>query len=271
MGIRFLCPTCGHRLNVKSFLAGKRGVCPQCGSGLDIPLESQISKGQREKDHEEGPPLPMPAWSDSPAAGDAPAWENPFEPASVADDRLTVPMSATAPAVPGPAGPAPAIPVQPAPLVQPTVPMHAPVAPVIPVAPMTPAALPLPDPIDEAPEAIWYVRPPAGGQYGPARGEVMRKWIGEGRVSRESLIWREGWSDWCTAGQVFPSLGSVALPPTPAPLAAATYAPTPRSSSARPMYQPRSRSSLTLTIVTVLLLGLMSVALLITLVLVIKF
>jgi hypothetical protein len=44
MGIRFLCANCGHKLNVKSFLAGKRGVCPQCGGGLDIPYESQISK-----------------------------------------------------------------------------------------------------------------------------------------------------------------------------------------------------------------------------------
>lgn len=42
MGIRFLCPSCRHKLNVKPFLAGKRGVCPNCGAGLDIPLESQI-------------------------------------------------------------------------------------------------------------------------------------------------------------------------------------------------------------------------------------
>jgi hypothetical protein len=44
MGIRFYCPSCDHKLNVKAFLAGKRGVCPQCGGGLDIPLESQIVK-----------------------------------------------------------------------------------------------------------------------------------------------------------------------------------------------------------------------------------
>src|SRR6476620_884151 len=36
MGIRFLCPN-GHRLNVKTFLAGKRGVCPQCGASFVIP------------------------------------------------------------------------------------------------------------------------------------------------------------------------------------------------------------------------------------------
>ena len=37
MGIRFNCPN-GHKLNVKEFLAGKRGVCPQCGAKFIIPM-----------------------------------------------------------------------------------------------------------------------------------------------------------------------------------------------------------------------------------------
>jgi hypothetical protein len=36
MGIRFLCPN-GHKLNVKSFLAGKRAICPQCGAKVLVP------------------------------------------------------------------------------------------------------------------------------------------------------------------------------------------------------------------------------------------
>ena len=51
MGIRFNCPN-GHKLNVKEFLAGKRGVCPQCGAKFVIPApaltqaaESQFSAG----------------------------------------------------------------------------------------------------------------------------------------------------------------------------------------------------------------------------------
>ena len=47
-----------------------------------------------------------------------------------------------------------------------------------------------PDPIAEAPEMIWYVRPPSGGQFGPAPGELMRTWLGEGRVdAADSLVW----------------------------------------------------------------------------------
>ena len=37
MGIKFLCPN-GHKLNVKSFLAGKRALCPKCGARVIVPL-----------------------------------------------------------------------------------------------------------------------------------------------------------------------------------------------------------------------------------------
>ncbi len=39
MGIRVFCPN-GHRLHLKSFLAGKRGVCPHCQAKFDIPSTS---------------------------------------------------------------------------------------------------------------------------------------------------------------------------------------------------------------------------------------
>jgi hypothetical protein len=53
---------------------------------------------------------------------------------------------------------------------------------------------------------IWYVRPPSGGQFGPATGELMRTWLDEGRVSADSLVWREGWRDWQEASKVFAKL-----------------------------------------------------------------
>ena len=39
MGIRFLCPN-GHKLNVKQFQAGQRGICPFCGVKIIVPAES---------------------------------------------------------------------------------------------------------------------------------------------------------------------------------------------------------------------------------------
>jgi hypothetical protein len=35
----------------------------------------------------------------------------------------------------------------------------------------------------------------------------MRRWLNEGRVSADALVWREGWPDWKSAGPIlFPSL-----------------------------------------------------------------
>ena len=41
MGIRYICPSCDNKLNVKSYLAGKRGICPKCDARIRIPFESE--------------------------------------------------------------------------------------------------------------------------------------------------------------------------------------------------------------------------------------
>jgi len=46
MGIRFSCPN-GHKLHVKEFLAGKRGVCPSCGAKFIIPQPSPTAAPAR--------------------------------------------------------------------------------------------------------------------------------------------------------------------------------------------------------------------------------
>ncbi len=56
--------------------------------------------------------------------------------------------------------------------------------------------------------STWYVRPPSGGQYGPATTDVLRQWISEGRVSATALMWREGWSQWREAREILSGLAS---------------------------------------------------------------
>jgi hypothetical protein len=144
------------------------------------------------------------------------------------------------------------------------------VEPMQPIQPEAAIASPVsaarPDPIDEAPDAIWYVRPPSGGQYGPARGDIMRKWIGEGRVSADSLVWREGWDDWCTASDVFASLGAGVTPPVPAPATPATFASPSAATSSAASARPRRRNSTALAVAVVTVLGLMCVMLFIALI-----
>lgn len=72
------------------------------------------------------------------------------------------------------------------------------------------------DPIAESPQTAWYVRHPNGAQYGPAKGELMRQWLAEGRVGADSLTWREGWTEWRRADEVFVELAA-SKPVSPAP------------------------------------------------------
>jgi hypothetical protein len=50
MGIRFTCPS-GHKLHVKTFLAGKRGVCPHCGEKFVIPTAEQRQQSPGSPSH----------------------------------------------------------------------------------------------------------------------------------------------------------------------------------------------------------------------------
>ena len=70
-----------------------------------------------------------------------------------------------------------------------------------------------PDFVMDDPEATWYVRPPSGGQYGPATVDVLRQWIDEGRVAATALLWRDGWPQWRSASETLPGL-SKRLPST---------------------------------------------------------
>lgn len=125
------------------------------------------------------------------------------------------------------------------------------------------------DPISQAPEAVWYVRPPSGGQYGPARGDVMRRWIDEGRVTADSLLWRDGWVDWQEAGQVFPGLSGVAdLPDAGNGMPATTFPlpERPTTPSAARAGRTRRKKSPYVGVAIVAVLVLVSLGLLVTLV-----
>lgn len=85
--------------------------------------------------------------------------------------------------------------------------------------------------IQDDPDAVWYVRPPSGGQYGPATGEMLRQWVDQGRVAASSLLWRDGWPQWRPAAEALAEIAEK-LPgagtPESAPFAAS------KASSAKP-------------------------------------
>ena len=211
MGIRFFCPN-GHKLHVKSFQAGHKGICPFCGATIDIPLtstrgSSKGSLGDKSQhspspDDEEGINLNAIA----PGSASLSHLDNnsfiatdkdqEIELGAPLDRSVSVPslstgfgnlngggpgMNSYGSAAPGPAAQMPAAPAAPA------------------------------DPFAEAPQAVWFVRPSSGGQYGPASADIMKSWLEEGRVVNDSLIWREGWPDWKEAQNVFPQFAPVSF------------------------------------------------------------
>lgn len=364
MGIRFYCPN-GHKLNVKEFQAGRRGICPYCGAKIQIPLQSTRPSTREEMQAAaamgeaalagQGPsgiPLPgapmavpgvpgapggmspandpallatpgyqaAPAWpasgtpataptlpgAASPAAGgyasapmgpmggslysggathaDAAAHASlnpsavaaspaPIYPSSVATDPAAIAGVGTTPI--GAAG-SPAIdpyapyaaaglnPMGAGPVAGTAAPMAAVGGAAAPAgaaagglasAGMSPAAtLPaqaVTDPLIEAGAAVWYVRPAAGGQYGPAGPDAMRQWLAENRIAGDSLVWREGWRDWRTAAEVFPQLNPAAQLSPFAALGVETSRGA-AGSGAKVVLPRRSNSTLQLALVIVL-------------------
>jgi hypothetical protein len=172
MGIRFYCPN-GHKMHVKDFQAGQKGLCPTCGIKLQIPWQSTRRSSKEGKNHPEGGATEVP------------------------------------PSLPGPVAPVVSTPASP----QPSAKGDSPIGTVPqPTASVAPPAVVLSsgmaDALTEAGGMVWYVRPPSGGQFGPAAADIMRAWLTEGRVSADALVWREGWRDWQEAGRVFPQLSS---------------------------------------------------------------
>jgi hypothetical protein len=180
MGIRFYCPN-GHKMNVKTFQAGLKGICPTCGATMQIPLESTRPSSRQERAE---------ARAESPDAA--------------------VPVPNTVVDMPSPTTPASAANATPSPISHPATSAaadHASAPATFAAAPSAPASAAA-DPLAAAGNLVWYVRPPSGGQFGPATGDIMRTWLAEGRVSANTLVWREGWREWQAAGDVFPQLSS---------------------------------------------------------------
>ncbi len=244
MGIRFWCPN-GHKLHVKSFLAGKRGICPECGVKVIIPQESQSGPAEEadladlkaaaaENDAARiqlgPPPEPRPAIPPAPRPRPAPdprvapdplpartpaapsVTNTPFTAPSPVVARESAVMAPTTtggrsgPVIPGLEIPAVAMD---RPAAEPAAPASGAaktgVLPALVVQPVESVPSDLPDPFAAAPAAIWYVRPPQGGQYGPATSAVMRGWVEDGRVPPESHVWAEGWPEWRRAVAVIPA------------------------------------------------------------------
>lgn len=165
MGIRFRCHHCDHELHVKDFQAGKRGKCPECKGRFRVPPASAPHSLSVEQRHEKASQL-----AGSSATSEA---VQKTETANSGFGESTN-VSLKSKSNEGKSS-----------LATSSSSSH------------TEEAF--------AANAQWYVRPPSGGQYGPASGTIFKQWLGENRVTGDSLVWRDGWTDWQVASAALPS------------------------------------------------------------------
>ncbi|MEN6449348.1 MAG: GYF domain-containing protein [Thermoguttaceae bacterium] len=241
MGIRFYCPN-GHKLNVKEFQAGRRGICPFCGVKMQIPLASTRPSSSSKDAATPASDSPIDEPQDQGSGGSVLEFDFLDDVSQAASVQDQSPHPIPLPKGEGTEGrPHPS----PLPKGEGTEgrphPSHLPksegtegrphLSPLpkneetpdsavlaasresTPAAAWSePADAPPPvkptDVLTEAGDVVWYIRPASGGQFGPANADVMRSWIAEGRVGPDSLVWCEGWRDWREASDVFPQLSA---------------------------------------------------------------
>ncbi len=175
VGIRFRCHQCGHELHVKDFQGGKRSKCPECETKFRIPSESAERSLPLENSQSDDSTAnsSLAASSSGAAMGTLAAKSTMANPRSLDGDSQIDSQNDAPQEIDSVAS---------SPFDSPKVQLQA---------------------ILDAPGATWYVRPPAGGQYGPAPADIFCEWLAEHRVTRDSLVWRDGWPQWLVAEDVF--------------------------------------------------------------------
>lgn len=253
MGIRFHCHMCNHSLHVKDFLAGKRGKCPNCNGSFRIPKggdgyslsidelaksDSAIVSAIRPKT----PSSTKPAHPEPKAPQPTPAIQatQPNSEKETAAKKVTTkPDSASRErskkALPGEKGEK--LDKTPKSVAQPTA-----VAP----GPSSPAGhRALPPSIASLQNVQWYVRPPSGGQFGPADTTLLATWIDENRITADSYLWRDGMEQWQLASELLPEVFPTPTPAAPVPTTSAASA-SPASSAEDDLLQAAGPASLAL-------------------------
>jgi phage FluMu protein Com len=217
MGIRFACHHCNHALHLKDFQAGKRGKCPACNQSFRIPQHStDYSIPLEEKGVQNTTSTPaVIAKATEPKAttvsvgkatvGASAKLANKPEAGAAAkrDEKVAVAKRQEIKVrKPDEAASSQAASVK-------NVTRDESANSQLSAQEFSPKKDATVKAFEVNPLAQWYVRPPSGGQYGPADAKLLTQWIAENRVTADSLIWFDGLTQWTAAGSILPELFAV--------------------------------------------------------------
>jgi GYF domain 2 len=201
MGIKFYCPN-GHKMHVKGFLAGKKGLCPKCGVRVEIPTQSVATPPTQLEisspvavGNELSLDAPQPKMASRPSR--EPVFGFPAEGPAVDDISAETVGEEESPAI----SLAPPKAVEQADLDSDS---SAGVMDIEIDVPM-PAA----DPLQVPAAGAWYVHLPTGKQLGPVGSDTVREWLDQARIGVDALVWREGWAEWRTVRDAFSTVKSL--------------------------------------------------------------
>lgn len=178
MGIRFQCHHCDHPLHVKNFQAGKRGRCPKCNGAFRIPTASAMYSLDVDARPANSPTIDAVVTEQSEHESilelDAERTSD-----GTTTDTITSDARTTAGFIDSDDAKST--------LADSAIRSDS-------DAPMA---------IFQAPKAIWYLRSATGDQFGPANANTMLQWLHDQHVGPDQYVWRDGWSEWMLAAQVF--------------------------------------------------------------------
>jgi GYF domain 2 len=216
MGIKFYCPN-GHKMHVKGFLAGKKGLCPKCGVRVEIPTQSVATPPTQFE-------FPSPGAAGNELSLDAP----PSKMASRPSREPVFGFPAEGPAIDdisaetvGEEG-SPAISLAPPKAAEQADLDSDSSAGVMDIEIDVP--MPAADPLQVPAAGAWYVHLPTGKQLGPVGSSTVQEWLDQARIGVDALVWREGWAEWRTVRDAF-STDKSPVPATEIAVANAVEAP----------------------------------------------
>lgn len=218
MGIRFACHHCNHPLHLKDFQAGKRGKCPACNQSFRIPMHSSdYSIPLEEKGVQTPTATPAIVSASAETKGTTASMNKVGGGATIKIATKTSTGSVAKRDEKSNVANRPEIKVRQADEAKPasTGSQKGSTKNVEKEDSKKRTAQELNIPAKKSggvsafeanPLAQWYVRPPSGGQYGPADSKLLAQWIAENRVTADSLIWFDGLTQWTAATALLPEL-----------------------------------------------------------------
>lgn len=198
MGIHFACHHCNHSLHVKDFQGGKRGRCPECKAPFRIPLKD-ASHSLALDDSPVNPDALLTFSTSSRTAKASKKSSSAISNDAISNETDTPTKNSTEKSA-RPKKATAASQKQ----------SNADQQILNPIDKNVPALSEkeMPAALSAALDAKWFVRPPSGGQFGPASPQLLMEWVAERRVTSDSFLWCEGMPQWQAATDLIPELVS---------------------------------------------------------------